>query len=35
LDVDQISASYENGLLTVSLPKAENKESKVKTIEIA
>jgi HSP20 family protein len=34
LDVDQISASYENGLLTVSLPKAENKESKVKTIEI-
>jgi HSP20 family protein len=34
LNADAISASYENGLLTVSIPKNEEKEVKAKTITI-
>jgi HSP20 family protein len=34
LNADEITASYENGLLTVSLPKMEEQEAKVKTINI-
>ncbi len=34
LNVDEITASYENGLLTVMIPKAEVKEATTKTINI-
>lgn len=34
LDIDHISAVYENGLLNVSIPKAEAKDAKAKTIQV-
>ena len=34
LDIDHISAVYENGLLNVSIPKAEAKDPKAKTIQV-
>lgn len=34
LNVDQISAKYENGILFVEIPKMETKEKEVKTISI-
>lgn len=34
LNADQITAAYDNGLLTVSIPKVEEKEAKTKTIVI-
>lgn len=34
LDIENISAVYENGLLTVSVPKLEDKEVKAKTINV-
>lgn len=34
LDIDHISAVYENGLLNVSIPKAEAKDLKAKTIQV-
>ena len=35
IDIDGISASYENGILTVLLPKLEEKKSEMRRIEIA
>ncbi|MBK7762315.1 MAG: Hsp20/alpha crystallin family protein [Bacteroidetes bacterium] len=34
LDIENITAVYENGLLTVSVPKLEDKEVKAKTINV-
>ncbi len=34
LDIENISAVYENGLLNVSIPKAEAKDPKAKTIQV-
>ncbi|HNB81712.1 MAG TPA: Hsp20/alpha crystallin family protein [Chitinophagaceae bacterium] len=34
LDTENISATYENGLLSVSVPKTETQEAKAKTIEV-